>query len=216
MGTNINKAARQDANRKILDALALHLPDSVMLGGVSYTPAKLAEVFQNSIEIADAADKAAEAWHAAVAAERRNTEQVSTVRTLLRSYARATFGEATTEYADFGFAPKVVTEMDAEAQDAAVAQSAATRVARAEPWAGDRRRRSTGPRWPPPRRRIRPSSRRRTTHEQPLSTPRNPTLSNFLRKSTAAFRRNAFLKTNLSRRSRFWRPPSPTRKGGER
>jgi hypothetical protein len=127
---NTNKATRQNANRKIVGAIKEHLSGSVTLEGVKYAPATLAKMFQNGIDIADATDKAAKSWHLAVATEKGNTQELSGVQTSLRNYVSATFGETGTEFADFGFAPRAVTVVDAATKAAAVQKRAATRFAR--------------------------------------------------------------------------------------
>jgi hypothetical protein len=130
VGTNKNKTVRTNSNRKIVGAIKEHLTEPVTLLGVKYTPAKLAKVFQEGIEVADATDRATKAWHAAVATEKKSTEDISNVQLLLRNHVTALFGEASTEFADFGFAPKKVTEADAQTKAVAVVKRAATRVAR--------------------------------------------------------------------------------------
>jgi hypothetical protein len=130
MGTNKNKATRQNGNRKIVGAIQKHLSESVTLSGVKYTPAKLAKMFQNGIDIADATDVASKAWHTAVATEKAKTQELSGVQTSLRDHVRATFGAASTEFADFGFTPKAVRAVDAKTKADAVVKRAATRVAR--------------------------------------------------------------------------------------
>jgi hypothetical protein len=67
MGTKMNKATRQNSNRKIVGAIKKHLSGAVTLEGVKYAPAKLAKMFQDGIDVADATDTAAKAWHVAVA-----------------------------------------------------------------------------------------------------------------------------------------------------
>ena len=64
---NKNKATRQNDNRKIVGAIKKHLSGTVTLKGVKYAPARLAKMFQDGIDIADATDQAAKTWHQAVA-----------------------------------------------------------------------------------------------------------------------------------------------------
>jgi hypothetical protein len=130
MGINKSKATRQNGNRKLVGAIRKHLTESVTLEGVKYTPARLAKMFQNGIDIADAADAASKAWHAAVATERARTRELSGVQASLRDHVSATFGAASTEFADFGFTPKAVRTVDAKTKADAVVKRAATRVAR--------------------------------------------------------------------------------------
>jgi hypothetical protein len=72
---NINKATRLNANRKVVSGIKKHLSGSVTLEGVKYTPTRLAQMFQGGIDIADATDQAAKAWHLAVATEKGNTQE---------------------------------------------------------------------------------------------------------------------------------------------
>ncbi len=127
---NKNKVTRQNANRKVVSGIKMHLSGNVTLEGVKYAPARLAKMFQDGIGIADATDQAAKAWHLAVATEKGNTQELSGVQTSLRSYVSATFGETGTEFADFGFAPRAVTTVDAATKADAVVKRAATRAAR--------------------------------------------------------------------------------------
>lgn len=130
MGTNKNKTTRQNANRKIVGAIKKHLSGSVTLKGVKYAPAKLAKMFQDGIDIADATDMASKAWHVAVATEKGNAQELSGVQSLLQSHVRALFGDASTEYSDFGFVPRTAKAVTAAAKADAVEKRAATRVAR--------------------------------------------------------------------------------------
>jgi hypothetical protein len=130
MGTNKNKTQRQNTNRKIVGAIKSHLRASITLAGAKYAPVTLAKMFQEGIDVADASDRAAKTWHLAVAAEREKTEALAAVQTSLRNYVSATFGEASTEFADFGFVPRTVTPVDAATKANAVVLRAATRKAR--------------------------------------------------------------------------------------
>lgn len=125
-----SRTVRQNSNRKIVGAIKEHLSNGVTLGGVKYAPAALAKMFQNGIDTADATDRAAKAWHLAVVTERENTQSLDGVQTALRNYMSATFGETSTEFADFGFKPRVVTAVDTETKAAAVVKREATRKAR--------------------------------------------------------------------------------------
>jgi hypothetical protein len=130
MGTNKNKATRQNSNRKIVSAIKKHLSGSVTLEGVKYAPAKLAKMFQDGIDVADATDAASKAWHAAVATEQASTQGLSSAQTLLRNYVSATYGEASTVFSDFGFVPRAVRTVNAATKAEAVQKREATRAAR--------------------------------------------------------------------------------------
>ena len=130
MGIKTNKATRQNGNRKIVGAIKKHLSGSVTLDGVKYAPAKLAKMFQEGIDIADATDTASKAWHVAVATEKENTQALAGVQLSLRNHVSATFGEASAVFSDFGFVPRAVRTVDAATKAEAVAKRAATRAAR--------------------------------------------------------------------------------------
>jgi hypothetical protein len=130
MGLNKNKTTRQNSNRKIVGAIKKHLGGSVTLAGVKYAPAKLAQMFQHGIDVGDATDTARKAWRVAVATERETTQEISGVQTSLRNHIGALYGEASIEFAAFGFAPKVVTKVSVAKKATAVEKSAATRKAR--------------------------------------------------------------------------------------
>ncbi len=87
---NTNKATRQNKNRKLVGAITKHLSGSVTLEGVKYAPARLAKIkFQDGIDVADATDQqqGQGGWHLAVATEKGNTQELSSVQTSLRSHA---------------------------------------------------------------------------------------------------------------------------------
>lgn len=125
-----NKAARQNADRKIVAAIQKHISGAVTLEGVSYTPSQLAKVFQDGIDTADATDAAKKQYAAAVAAEQEDRATLTGVETALRSYLAATYGQASTTFADFGFTPKKVRAVNASTKAAAVEKRNATRKAR--------------------------------------------------------------------------------------
>ncbi len=130
MGTNKNKTVRTNSNRKIVGAIQKHLTKPVTLLGVTYTPAKLAKMFQEGIDVGDATDAASKAWHAAVATEKQSTEDLSVIQLNLRAHVQALYGQASTEFADFGFTPRKVTPATADTKANAVKKRAATREAR--------------------------------------------------------------------------------------
>ena len=130
MGNKRNKTTRANVNRKIVGAIQKHLKQPVTFVGVTYTPAKLAKMFQEGIDFADASDAAKKIWHVAVARERAKTEELSNVQSLLRSHLSVLFGEASTEFFDFGFTPKAVKTVDVATKAEAVKKGAATRQAR--------------------------------------------------------------------------------------
>ena len=125
-----NKVKRQNSNRKIVGGIKKHLTRAVTLEGVTYTPAKLGQMFQEGIDVADATDAAKKVWHVSVAVEKQKTLEVSGVQASLRSHVSALFGEASTVFSDFGFAPRTAKTVDAATKAAAVKKRAATRKAR--------------------------------------------------------------------------------------
>ncbi len=130
MGLSKNKTTRQNSNRKIVGAIKKHLSGTVTLAGVKYTTSKLAQVFQQGIDVSDGTDAANRVWRAAVATERKTTQELSGVQTSLRNHVSALFGETSTEFSDFGFTPKQVTAVGVATKVEAVAKRAATRAAR--------------------------------------------------------------------------------------
>ena len=127
---NTNKATRQNANRKIVGAIQKYLTGAVTLKGVSYTPSQLAKVFQDGIDIEDANDAARKQYATAVAAEKENRKTLSGVETALRNQIAATYGETSTQFADFGFTPRKVQTVNVDTKAAAVKKRNATREAR--------------------------------------------------------------------------------------
>jgi hypothetical protein len=127
---NRNKTVRQNANRKIVGAIQEHLTGTVTIAKVKYTAAQLTKMFQEGIDIADATDTAAKAWHVAVATEQGNTQELSGVQNKLRTYVAGLFGEDSTEFASFGFAPKKTRTVSAATKAEAAEKRLATRKAR--------------------------------------------------------------------------------------
>ena len=127
---NTNKATRQNANRKIVTAIQKYLSAAVTLKGVNYSPSQLAKVFQDGIDIEDASDAARKQYATAVAAEKENRKTLSGVETALRNQIAATYGETSTEFADFGFTPRKVRTVNVATKAEAVQKRKATRAAR--------------------------------------------------------------------------------------
>jgi hypothetical protein len=128
--SNKNKATQQQEIRKIVSAIPRYLHDPIVIDGVKHTPAELAKVFQDGIDLADATDAAEKQWRAAVAAERAKMKELSSIQARLRGYVALTYGSASTELADFGFAPKTPKAVDATTKAEAVKKRAATRALR--------------------------------------------------------------------------------------
>jgi hypothetical protein len=103
---------------------------SVVLGGVTYTPAALAALFQSHINAANAVVTAKGQWKNAIAAYQTLTKTVSNAVTGLQEIVRQMFNNAPDAVADFGFTPKKTTKKSTVIKVVAAAKSRATREAR--------------------------------------------------------------------------------------
>ena len=107
----------------------LNVP-SVVLAGVTYTPAALTALFQSHIDAANAVDTVKGQWKNAVVAYRTLSKTVTNAVVGLREIVRQMFNNAPDALADFGFAPKKTTPRTPVVKVAAAVKNRATRAAR--------------------------------------------------------------------------------------
>ncbi|HEX3772609.1 MAG TPA: hypothetical protein VHV30_17140 [Polyangiaceae bacterium] len=102
----------------------------VTLSGSSYTPAEITSTLQSLVDLDAAVDAARAMTAAKVAAEAALMPSVSALITAYRAYIRAIFGDTPDALADFGLAPKTLTQVSPETRVIAAAKGRATRAAR--------------------------------------------------------------------------------------
>jgi hypothetical protein len=132
MGSNINKPTRSDRSRKMIAGVQKHLASlsTLVVGGVSYTPAVVVKSLQGSIDAADTTATAAAAFHKATAAERETNATADGLYRGMRGYLVNLYKLQPDVLADFGIAIVNRQAPDASTVANAVVKRADTRVAR--------------------------------------------------------------------------------------
>ncbi|HEY5147224.1 MAG TPA: hypothetical protein VII82_10675 [Polyangiaceae bacterium] len=129
---SLNRTTLKTRNIAIAAGIDKHVLSPILIGGVSYTPPTLKDVFAAQSAALDASDVLHTQWMDQVQAARDATEKANTVYNLLRSYLIGQYGTgANAILNDFGMTapkPRGVTTVAVKA--AAVAKGKATRVAR--------------------------------------------------------------------------------------
>ncbi len=127
------KSSRSDRNRQAIAGLRKHYANgpSLAIDGVSYTPADIERILQDSIDAADATTAAAAAFHKAVAAEKAASAKGDPLYRGLRTLLIHQYKTAPNTLADFGITlqPKRQVPNAANVADAVVKRDA-TRKAR--------------------------------------------------------------------------------------
>jgi hypothetical protein len=126
-----NKTKRTVKDQKILAAIAQHYGGAatITLGGTTYTPAQLSQVFQSDVDAAKATESAKTQVKLAVVAEKKTAKQATATAKALRSHLIGTYGGDSAIVADFGFTPKTPT-VTVAAKAEAIQKSSETRKAR--------------------------------------------------------------------------------------
>jgi hypothetical protein len=129
--THPNRPTQQDRNRKAIAATQKYLTKiaTVLVAGVSYTPAEIIALLQKDIDVADAATGARNALLVAAAAARDQRARMTAFRTGFRAFLENMFTDPGT-VAEFGFTPRTRRAPTAETKAAAVDKRNATRAAR--------------------------------------------------------------------------------------
>src|ERR1019366_6620483 len=147
MTMNTSKANRSDRNRKAIVGVRKQYATTptIVLDGVSFTPATIVQALQASIDAADATTAAAAAFHKgaaaaptaatavfhkAVAAEQAASFEADTVYKGLRTLVTSQFKTSPDTLAAFGFTLPARREPDAATVASGVEKNKATRTAR--------------------------------------------------------------------------------------
>ena len=132
MTMNTSKANRSDRNRKAIVGVRKQYATTptIVLDGVSFTPATIVQALQASIDAADATSAAAAVFHKAVAAEQATSVEADTVYKGLRTLVTSQFKTSPDTLAAFGFTLPARREPDAATVASGVEKNKATRTAR--------------------------------------------------------------------------------------
>jgi hypothetical protein len=127
----VNRTTQQDRDRKTMAAIQKYLMQltSILIAGVSYTPAQLTALFKEDSDIADAATNARQDFLAAATAARNQRAKMGPIRAGFRSFLMNMFTDPST-IAEFGFTTRKRAVPSAETTAAAVDKRNATRAAR--------------------------------------------------------------------------------------
>jgi hypothetical protein len=128
----LSKPNRSDRNRKAIVGVQKHyaaLP-TVIIDGVSRTPASIVQTLQASIDAADATTAAAATFHKAVADEAAVRAEGDTMYQGLKTLVMSQFKTSPQTLADFGITPPSRRVPDAATVATAVQKRDATRAAR--------------------------------------------------------------------------------------
>lgn len=124
---------RQEVDRHYKEGLEKHFKGSKSISflGTSYKPGDLSIVFQDNIDAWNARDAAKLAYRNAKKAAEASEEKTAKVRSGLRAFVIALYGDGNPALADFGIEPKKTRrKLTTEEKQAAVDKMKATRKAR--------------------------------------------------------------------------------------
>jgi len=128
----LNKSTRSDRNRQTIAGIRKHYVtvQSLVIEGVSYAPADIEKVLQDSIDAADATAAAAAVFHKAVAAERAANAEGDALYRGLKAVLVNQYKTSPDTLADFGVTLSPRQVPDAATVATAVDKREATRKAR--------------------------------------------------------------------------------------
>jgi len=129
---SLNRTTLKTRNIAIAAGIDKHVLSPILIGGVTYTPPNLKDIFAAQTAALDASDALHTQWMDQVQATRDATAKAHDVYNLLRSYLIGQYGTgANAILNDFGMtAPKTRGITTVAVKAAAVAKGKATRVAR--------------------------------------------------------------------------------------
>jgi len=130
--SNVNRPTIKTRNTAVSNGIDKHIPASISIGSVLYTPPELKAVFTAHNTALDAADAARKQWTDLVQVAKATGEKADEVYLLLRSALIGHYGkQANATLNDFGMrAPKSAVATTVKVKAEAVEKRAATRVAR--------------------------------------------------------------------------------------
>jgi hypothetical protein len=130
MANLLSKAERQAIDRKIIAGVSKHINKNIVLNGASVSPKDITNVLQSVMAADDTCDalrmQLAEAVKAAKAAEKA----AKVLKTSLKQYVVAHFGESNPAIVDFGYSPRKVAQKTVAEKYLTVEKQLATRAAR--------------------------------------------------------------------------------------
>ncbi len=129
--SNVNRPIIKTRNTAVSNGIDKHIPASISIGSVMYTPPELKAVFTAHNTALDAADALRKQWTDQVQVARAAGEKADEVYLLLRSALIGQYGkQANATLNDFGMRPPKSTAATTKVKAEAVDKRAATRVAR--------------------------------------------------------------------------------------
>ncbi len=128
---NTSKSHRQARDRKVLAAIGKYFAKrTIIVNGVTHTGKTLQAVFQRALDAVDALDAARASAHSALKEQQHAEAEANAMYDALKSTVAVAAGQDSTEYNEFGFAPRRAAKKSAEAKAQAVIKQRATREAR--------------------------------------------------------------------------------------
>jgi hypothetical protein len=129
---SLNRTTLKTRNIAIAAGIDKHFPSPIIIGGVSYTPPALKDVFAAQTAALDASDALHTQWLDQVQVAQATTARANTVYNLLRSYLIGQYGTgANAVLNDFGMtAPKTRGVTTVAVKAGAIVKAKATRTAR--------------------------------------------------------------------------------------
>jgi hypothetical protein len=130
--SNTNRPTLKTRNLAVANGIDKHVPSSISIGGVTYTPPELKAVFTNQNAAVDAADALHKQWTDQVQVARTVGAKANAVYPLLRSFLIGQYGnDANAILNDFGMpVPKAKGAKTVQVKADAVTKRNATRAAR--------------------------------------------------------------------------------------
>ena len=132
MTTTRTRTSKQAADQKLIDGTQQYLSQqaSLTVGGATYTPAQIVQIFTDRIASNKAVETATAQKTAAIKADRDKRAATAPVAKAYRRMLEGMYSESPDTLAAFGLAPPKVATKTVAVKNDAVAKSLATRAAR--------------------------------------------------------------------------------------
>jgi hypothetical protein len=132
MGTNSSRLMMQTNDRKMSDAILVHLANvaSLPVGNAVMTPAQIAQIFKDRVATNQAVLDATAKRVEALQADRDKRAQTGPVTNAVRRIVQGMFAQSPAILADFGLTPLKAGTRTVETKSAALVKAKATRAAR--------------------------------------------------------------------------------------
>jgi hypothetical protein len=130
MGNQLSRAQRQANDRKIIAGVSKHITKNIVLNGTSLSPKDIMSAIQSVMSADDACDALRMQLSEAVKASKAAEKSAKVLKTSLKQYVFAHFGESNPAIADFGYSPRKVAQKSVAEKYLTVEKQLATRAAR--------------------------------------------------------------------------------------